>query len=103
MNNIGLLIRIKSKPESSERVAQLLENAVNLVQNEKHTLTWYSFRIDKDTFGIFDTFNDENGKEVHLQGPLMQLLSNHTEELMIGPPEIEKIQILSAKEFITKD
>jgi len=103
MKNIGLLIRIKSKPESSERVAQLLEKAVNMVKNEMHTLTWYSFRIDKDTFGVFDTFNDEIGREAHLRGALLQLLTDKTEELLIGPPEIEKIQILSAKEFKTID
>ncbi|TXE05652.1 hypothetical protein ES711_15220 [Gelidibacter salicanalis] len=68
-----------------------------------HILTCYSFRTDKDTFGIFDTFNDENGREAHLQGALLQLLRDKTEELLIGPPDIEKIQILSAKEFKTID
>lgn len=97
MKNLGVLISLKAKSDQTEVVAKLLQDAVGSAQKENETLTWYSFRMDKETFGIFDTFNDEGGREAHLKGEITKILNGKAEELLIQPPEITKIDILSSK------
>jgi len=97
MKNLGLIVTIKAKPDKTEIVAKFLDDAAELAQKEDQTLTWYSFRIDKDTFGIFDTFNDDTGREAHLTGKIFKNLKERTEELLINSPTVEKVDILSSK------
>lgn len=91
------MISIKAKPDQAEVVAKLLKEAVEMATEQKQTLSWYSFRIDKDTFGIFDSFNDEAGREAYLTGEIAKALKDKTEVLLVQPPETTKIEILSSK------
>jgi quinol monooxygenase YgiN len=97
MKNLGLLATIIAKPDKTEVVAKFLEDAVELSNKENQTLSWYSFRINKDTFGIFDTFNDDSGREAHLNGEIAKALMGRTDELLINTPDIQKVDILSSK------
>lgn len=97
MKNLGLLATITAKPDKTEVVAKFLEDAVELAKKEDQTLSWYSFRIDKNTFGIFDTFNDDSGREAHLNGEIAKALMGRTDELLTNTPDILKIDILSSK------
>lgn len=97
MKNLGLLILLKAKPDKTEIVAGFIKDAVDLAEKEEKTLTWYSFRIDNDTFGIFDTFNDESGREAHLKGEIAKALMGKAEELLTKAPNLQKIDILSSK------
>jgi quinol monooxygenase YgiN len=97
MKNLGLLATIIAKPDKTEVVAKFLEDAVKLANKENQTLSWYSFRINKDTFGIFDTFNDDSGREAHLNGEIAKALMGRTDELLINTPDIQKVDILSSK------
>lgn len=97
MKNVGILAMLKAKPGKTELVADFIKGAVELAEKEEKTLTWYSFRIDSNTFGIFDTFNDESGREAHLEGEIAKALMNRAEELLTEAPEIKKIDILSSK------
>ncbi len=97
MKNLGLLATLKAKPEQAETVADFIKGAVELARNEEKTLSWYSFRIDTNTFGIFDTFENEGGREAHLNGEIATALMGKVDELLSAPPDIKKIDILSAK------
>lgn len=97
MKNLGLLATLKAKPEQAETVANFIKGAVDLAKEEKQTLTWYSFRIDETTFGIFDTFEDERGREAHLNGEIAQALMGKADELLSQAPDIKKVDVLSAK------
>lgn len=97
MKNLGLLATLTAKSDKTEIVAKFLEGALELAQKENQTLSWYSFRIDKDNFGIFDTFNDETGREAHLNGEIAKALMGRAEELLVDAPNIQKIDILSSK------
>lgn len=97
MKNLGLLATLHAKPEQADTVANFIKGAVDLARKEELTLTWYSFRIDKTTFGIFDTFNGEEGREAHLNGEIAKALMGKADELLSQAPDIKKIDILSAK------
>ena len=96
MKNIGLLATLKAKKGRELEVLNFIKEAVNLARKEEKTITWYSFRIDESTFGIFDTFENESGREAHLNGKIASELMSKASELLIEPPLIKKIEILSA-------
>lgn len=97
MKNLGLLATLKAKPEKAETVSNFIKGAIDLAKQEKKTLTWYSFQIDETTFGIFDTFEDESGREAHLNGEIAKALMDKADELLSEAPDIKKIKVLSAK------
>ncbi|SCX89221.1 Quinol monooxygenase YgiN [Nonlabens sp. Hel1_33_55] len=97
MKNLGLLATLHAKPEQADTVANFIKGAIDLAKKEEKTLTWYSFKIDKTTFGIFDTFEDESGREAHLNGEIAKALMGKADELLSQAPDIKKIDILSAK------
>ncbi|WP_303685965.1 putative quinol monooxygenase [Nonlabens dokdonensis] len=97
MKNKGLLATLQAKPDKATTVADFIKGAVDLAKKEEQTLTWYSFRIDELTFGIFDTFEDEDGREAHLNGEIAKALMGKADELLSEAPDIKKIDILSAK------
>ncbi len=94
---VGFLARIVAKPGKEEIVADFLKNALPLAVNEPDTVTWYAFRIDNATFGIFDTFAHEEGRQAHINGPIAAALMANAEELLAQSPIIETIDILASK------
>ena len=94
----SILARLEAKPGKEEEVAQFLKTALALAEEEKGTISWYALRIDNSTFGIFDTFNDDQGRDAHLNGPIAKELMSRASELLSKPPTIEKVDILAAKE-----
>jgi quinol monooxygenase YgiN len=49
------------------------------------------------TFGIFDVFPDEAGRNAHLSGRVAAALMAKASDLLAQPPTIEKIDVLAAK------
>lgn len=97
MSKVGLLVRLVAKPGQEQKVADFIEGALPLAQAEPDTLTWYAIRIDHATFGIFDTFPDDAGRQAHLNGPIAAALMANAAELLAEPPKIEHIDILASK------
>jgi len=93
----GLLARIEAKPEYADQVAAMLRDAAKLAAQEQHTVTWYSFRQDTTTFGVFDTFNDEQGRNGHLSGQIAAALMKAAESNMISAPVITPVDLLGVK------
>lgn len=96
MKKLGLLVTLKAKEGKELELSNFLNEAVNLARREEKTITWYSFRIDRSTFGIFDTFENESGREAHLQGAIASGIMELAPELLLEAPKIEKVEILSA-------
>lgn len=96
MKNLGLLATLKAKEGKEMEVLNFIREAVNLARKEEKTITWYSFRIDSSTFGIFDTFENEFGRDAHLNGKIASELMSKASELLSEPPVIKKVEILSA-------
>lgn len=97
MNNIGLLARIEAKPEHADDVARLLAEAVHLAEEEKRTLTWFAFREDATTFGVFDTFDSEDDRTAHLRGRIAAALMGAADTLLAAAPDIRPVDLLAVK------
>ena|SRR3978361_2858 len=95
--NLGLLVRIIAKPGKEQAVSDFLTSALPLALGEPDTISWYAIRIDEQTFGVFDTFHGEEGRQAHLAGPIANALMANAAELLAAPPSIEPITILAAK------
>jgi quinol monooxygenase YgiN len=97
MSKLALLARLEAKPGKEKEVAEFLKSALPLAQSEPGTRSWYAWQIGESTFGIFDTFDDEDGRQAHLSGPIAQALMQHASELLAKDPVIEMVTILAEK------
>ena len=92
----ALLARLEAKPGKEAAVQDLLINAVALAK-EMRTTVWFALKLGPSTFGVFDAFADEEGRQAHLNGPIAQTLMAKAPELLSKPPQIDPIDVLVAK------
>ena len=97
MVKLGILARMEAKPGKEDEVASFLEGALALVQEEQGTVTWYAIRIGPSEFGIFDTFEDDAGRQAHLSGKVAEALMANASELFVGSPDIGQVDVLASK------
>jgi quinol monooxygenase YgiN len=94
---VALYVRLEAKPGKQAEVERFLQSAVPLVESEDATTAWFAIRMGAATFGIFDAFPDESGREAHLSGRVAAALMEKAPELLAEQPRIEKIDVLAAK------
>lgn len=94
---IGLLVRIEAKPEYADQVETALRGAQELAEQEQGTAAWFSFRQDSTTFGVFDTFDDEQGRQAHLNGKIAAALGRMAETMLSSAPVILPVDLLGTK------
>ncbi len=87
----------EAKPGKQDELIEWLRKSLDDVMNEAGTITWYAFRIDDTTFGVFDTFEDEIGRHAHINGKVTESLGQLTSKLLTGPPQVRQIDILAMK------
>jgi quinol monooxygenase YgiN len=97
MVTVGLYVRLQAKPGKEEEVARFLREALPLVEAEPATQAWFAVRFDSSTFGIFDAFPDEAGRQAHLSGAVAAALMAQASELFAHPPKIEKLDLMASK------
>ncbi|MFF4038108.1 putative quinol monooxygenase [Streptomyces sp. NPDC001816] len=97
MNKIGLLARIEAKPEHADEIARMLTEAVKLAEEEQRTLTWFAFREDATTFGVFDTFENDEDRAEHLRGRIAAALMGAAETMLVSAPDIRPVDLLAVK------
>jgi quinol monooxygenase YgiN len=97
MVTVGVLARLEAKPGKEDEVQSFLEGALPLAQDEQETVAWFAVRLGPSTFGIFDVFPDEAGRQAHLSGPIADALMARADELLSQPPSIETHDVLAAK------
>jgi hypothetical protein len=68
-----------------------------MVAAEVDTTAWFAFKVGPGTFGIFDTFNDEQGRRAHVNGEVAKALFARAEELFSAAPQIQVIDIVAEK------
>jgi quinol monooxygenase YgiN len=95
--SVGLFVELEAKTGREEDVENFLREALNPVDDEPNTIVWFALRMGPSTFGIFDAFPDESGRQTHLSGALAQALQDRGDELFARPPAIARVDILAAK------
>jgi quinol monooxygenase YgiN len=97
METRAILALVEAKPGKEKDVESFLKSALPLAQNETKTTRWYAIKLGPASFGIFDTFEDESGREAHLNGEIAKALMANASELLAKPPQIQKADILASK------
>jgi quinol monooxygenase YgiN len=97
MPNLALFVQLEAKKGKETEVENFLRSGLPIVENEPATITWYALRLGPTTFGIFDTFPDEAGRQAHLSGEVAKALMAKASDLLSEPPLIQKVDVLAAK------
>lgn len=97
MTKVGLFVRLETKPGKEKEVEDFLRQGLTLVQQEPATPVWFAIRLGPSTFGIFDSFADESGRQAHLSGKVAAALREKGAELFAQPPVIERVDVLASK------
>jgi quinol monooxygenase YgiN len=97
MVKVALFVRLEAKPGKEKEVENFLLSGLPIVQAEPSTTVWFGLRLGPSTFGIFDAFPDEAGRQAHLSGQVAAALMAKAGELLARPPSIEKVDVLAAK------
>jgi quinol monooxygenase YgiN len=97
VNKLGILATLQARPGKENEVETFLQSAGPMVEAETGTTTWFAFKIGPATFGIFDTFKNEEGRAAHINGEVAKALFARAEELFVTPPEIKTVDILAEK------
>ncbi|MES1247946.1 MAG: antibiotic biosynthesis monooxygenase [Actinomycetota bacterium] len=94
---LGLLALLQAKPGKGSEVARFLESGREIVEREPGTVTWYAFKVDETTYGIFDTFESEDARQAHLGGEIPKALAQVGPDLFAADPDIRPVEILAVK------
>jgi quinol monooxygenase YgiN len=97
MYTVALFARLEAKAGKENEVAKFLETGLALANQEVTTPIWFALRLGPTTFGVFDAFTNESGRQAHLKGPIAKALMAQAPELFSKPPLIEQIEVLGAK------
>ena len=97
MVSVALSVRLQAKPGKETEVEQFLRDAQPIVDNEPDTVAWFAVRFGPSTFGIFDVFPHEEGRQAHLSGDVAKALAAKADELFMEAPVIENADVLASK------
>jgi quinol monooxygenase YgiN len=93
----ALFVRLHAKAGQEKALSDFLAGALPLANAEAGTTAWFALHFDANTFGIFDAFADDAGRQAHLTGPIAAALMANAEALLSQPPKIEMVDLLAAK------
>jgi quinol monooxygenase YgiN len=97
MIKLALFARLEARPGKEADVAAFLEAGLAMARAEATTPIWFALRLSPTTFGVFDAFHNEDGRQRHLSGPIAQALMAKAPELFAVPPTIDQIEVLGLK------
>src|SRR6185436_5238054 len=94
MLKLALFVRLEAKPGKEKEVIEFLNTGLALANQEATTPMWFALRLGPTTFGVFDAFADEAGRQNHLNGPIAKALMANAPTLLAAPPSIERVEVL---------
>jgi quinol monooxygenase YgiN len=97
MAKYALYVPLKAKPGKTAEVEAFLKQGAEMSKAEKGTLTWYGIKEDEGSYAVFDTFDDEAGRDAHLNGDIAKALMAKAKELFSNDLQIHKIQVIASK------
>lgn len=97
MAKYALYVPLKPKPGKEADVEAFLRQGAEMSKKESGTIAWFAFKEDEGRYAIFDTFDDESGRDAHLNGKIAKALMAKADELLAEPPQIHRITILANK------
>ena len=86
MVKVGLYVKLEAKPGKEDEVEQFLKDGLPIVQEEPDTVAWFAIRLGPSTYGIFDVFSDESGRQAHLSGQVAAAIMEKSPDSTCKPP-----------------
>ena len=93
----ALWVMLKAKPGKEADVEAFLKQGADMSSDEPQTVTWYGVKMGPGIYGVFDTFDDEAGRDAHLNGEIAKALTANASELFSNELRIERMEILASK------
>ncbi len=97
MAKLALYVRLVPKPGKEDEVEAFLKQGAEMAKDEAGTVAWFGIKEDHGAYSVFDTFDDEAGREAHLNGAIAKALMAKADELFAKPPQIDKITLVAEK------
>ena len=97
MTTKAIWVMLKAKPGKEDAVEEFLKTGAKMSLDEPKTVTWYGVKIAPGMYGVFDTFEDEAGRDAHMNGEIAKALMANAAELFSNEIKIEKMDILGSK------
>jgi quinol monooxygenase YgiN len=93
----GILALLEAKPGKGNELGAFLTQGRELAAAEEGTVTWYAFKLSDTTYGIFDTFEGEDGRQAHLNGQIPAALGQVGPDLLASDPDIRLAEVIAVK------
>ena len=93
----AIWVMLKAKPGKEAEVEAFLAQGATMANDEPQTVTWYGVKMAPGLYGVFDTFDDEAGRDAHMNGDIAKALMAKASELFSNELKIEQMDILAAK------
>jgi quinol monooxygenase YgiN len=99
MAKFAFRVELKAKPGKESEIEAFLKQGAVMAKAEPGTVSWYGLEEEGESgvYGIFDTFNDEVGRDEHLKGALAKALMAKAEELFSEAPKIHRLGVIAEK------
>jgi len=97
MAKLALYVRLVPKAGKEAEVEAFLRQGAAMAEDEPRTVNWYGIKEDNGAYSVFDTFDDEAGREAHLNGDIAKALMANAEKLFAEPLHISKLSIVGNK------
>ena len=97
METLAILVMLEARPGKTDDLEAFLKSALPMAEAEPGTVSWYALKLGPRSFGIFDTFADQAGRDAHLTGEIAKALFARADELLAEPPTVVKPEILAGK------
>jgi len=97
MAKFALYVPLKPKAGKAGDVEAFLKQGAQMALKEKGTVSWYALKEEDGKYSVFDTFDDEAGRDAHLNGDIAKALMANWSEMFEGELHISKIGILAEK------
>lgn len=93
----GIWVQLEAKAGKESEVEEFLRSGEALVDEEPDTIAWFAIKLDEGKYGIFDVFNDDAGRDAHLNGAVAAALMEKAPELFEGAPQIDQPDVIASK------
>jgi hypothetical protein len=90
MEKFAILVQVEAKPGIENEMLTFLKGALPLFEAELNTVKWSALQLGPSTFGVFDTFATEAGRQAHLDGKIAEALMANASALLIKDPLLRK-------------
>lgn len=97
MAKYALYVPLKAMPGKEAEVEAFLRQGAEMAAGESGTSSWFGLKEGEGRYAVFDTFDEEQGRDAHLNGEIAKALMAKADELFSEMPKIHRIDVLATK------